>query len=123
MPALPLGTITFLFTDIEGSTSLWEQHPEAMSAALGRHDRLLRETFAAHDAYVFKALGDSICAAFDTAPLAIAAAIDAQHALHSEDWGEIGPLRVRMAVHSGAAEARGGDYFGPRSEEHTSELQ
>src|SRR5213593_4107212 len=110
---LPSGTVTFLFTDIEGSTRLWEQHPEAMRPALARHDALLRSTLQSHGGHVFKSMGDQFCAAFATAPEALAAALVAQRALGAEPWGEVGPLRVRMALHAGAAEQRDGDYFGP----------
>ena len=113
MVSLPTGTVTFLFTDIEGSTALWERYPEAMRQALARHDAILREAIAAHRGHVFKTIGDAFCAAFSTAPEALAAAAAAQRALHGESWGEVGPLRVRMALHTGAAELRDGDYFGP----------
>ena len=113
MTQLPTGTVTFLFTDIEGSTRLWEERPEAMGEALARHDALLAEAIVAHGGYVFKTIGDSVCAAFDTAPDALRAALAAQRALHAEPWGESGPLRVRMALHTGAAEERAGDYAGP----------
>src|SRR5713226_2074102 len=93
----PIGTVTFLFTDIEGSTRLWEQHPEAMPLALARHDLLLRTAIEAHGGHVFKTVGDQFCAAFATAPRALAAAIAAEQALQAEPWREIGPLRVRMA--------------------------
>ncbi|HZS00248.1 MAG TPA: tetratricopeptide repeat protein [Chloroflexota bacterium] len=113
MPDLPTGTVTFLFTDIEGSTRRWEQHPEAMRTALARHDALLRAAIEAHDGYVFKTVGDAFCAAFSTAPDALEAALDAQRALFAEAWGPVGPLRVRMVLHTGDADERGGDYFGP----------
>ena len=114
MTALPTGTVTFLFTDIEGSTARWEQQRQAMQAALARHDAILREVIAVHGGHVFKTVGDAFCAAFATAPAALEAALAAQRALAGEDWGEgLGPLRVRMALHTGAAEERDGDYFGP----------
>src|SRR5438876_3657979 len=102
MAELPTGTVTFLFTDIEGSTRLWEQHPEAMRAALARHDALLRHAIEAHAGTVFKTMGDQFCAAFATAPAAVAAALDAQIALQAEEWPEATALRVRMALHTGA---------------------
>src|ERR1043166_4793969 len=108
----PSGTITFLFTDIEGHTRLWEQHPEPMRAALDRHDALLRATITAHGGAIFKTVGDQFCAAFAVAPDAVLAALAAQEALLAEEWGEIGALRVRMALHTGVAEAREGDYLG-----------
>src|SRR5262245_25800198 len=110
---LPSGTVTFLFTDIEGSTRLWEQHPEAMRVALARHDALLRQAIGANGGHVFKGMGDQFCAAFAIAPDAIAAALTAQQTLASASWGEVGPVRVRMALHTGAVEQREGDYFGP----------
>jgi predicted ATPase/class 3 adenylate cyclase len=109
---LPTGTVTFLFTDIESSTQLWERHKQAMSAALPRHDAILREVVTAHGGAIFKKVGDAVCAAFPTASDALAAALDAQRALAGEGWGATGPLRVRMALHSGTAEERDGDYFG-----------
>ncbi len=113
MPDLPTGTVTFLFTDIEGSTQLWERYPAAMKIALARHDGLLRQTIEANGGYVFKTVGDAFCAAFPTASAALLAALMAQRAFGKEAWGETGPLRVRMALHVGAAEERDGDYFGP----------
>ncbi len=67
MAGLPSGTVTFLFTDIEGSTRLWERHPEAMRLALGRHESLLREAITAREGHVFKTVGDAVCAAFAAA--------------------------------------------------------
>jgi len=112
MTDLPTGTVTLLFTDIEGSTQLWEAHAAAMRAALARHDALLRHCIEDHDGHVFKTGGDAFCAAFHTAPDALAAALDAQRALHREPWPEAAKLRVRMALHSGGVELRDGDYFG-----------
>jgi predicted ATPase/class 3 adenylate cyclase len=106
-------TLTFLFTDVEGSTYLWEKNPKAMSEALAQHDEILRTAIEAHDGHVFKTVGDAFHAAFPTAPKALSAALDAQRALHRAEWEETGPLRVRMALHTGAAEERAGDYFGP----------
>jgi class 3 adenylate cyclase/tetratricopeptide (TPR) repeat protein len=113
MPDLPAGTVTFLFTDIEGSTARWEQQTEVMRATLARHDALLRQAIASHGGVVFKTWGDAFCAAFATAPAAVAAACAAQRALYAEPWGDAGPPRVRMALHTGVAEQRDGDYFGP----------
>jgi len=118
MTQLPTGTVTFLFTDIEGSTKLWEQYPEAMKAALARHDALLRQAIEANNGYAFKTVGDAFYAAFPTAPEALTAALAAQRALHAEAQGGTGELetrpviRVRMALHTGAADQREGDYFG-----------
>jgi predicted ATPase/class 3 adenylate cyclase len=112
-PSLPAGTLTFLFTDLEGSTSLWERLPEAMRRTLPVHDRLLREAIEAHGGYVFKTQGDAFWAVFPTAVPALEAALDAQFALKQAPWGETGPLRVRMALHTGEAEPSGVDYYGP----------
>lgn len=111
----PTGTVTFLFTDIEGSTQLWEQHPEAMKAALARHDALLRGCCEARNGYVFKTVGDAFCVAFASPIEALLAALEAQRALSitSEVVTAVWPLRVRMGLHTGEAEEREGDYFGP----------
>jgi TolB-like protein/class 3 adenylate cyclase/Tfp pilus assembly protein PilF len=109
---LPTGTVTFLFTDIEGSTRLWESQQAAMEVALPRHDALVRQCIAHHGGHVFKTGGDAFCAAFHTAPDALAAALEAQRAIHAERWPEAAKLRVRMALHTSAAEFRDGDYFG-----------
>jgi predicted ATPase/class 3 adenylate cyclase len=110
---LPSGTITFLFTDIEGSTQLWEQHPRAMQTALARHDAIMRQVIGVYGGAVFKTTGDGLAAVFTRAADALNAALAAQRALQIEDWGTLGALRVRMALHTGAAEAHDGDYFGP----------
>ncbi len=102
--ALPSGTVTFLFTDIEGSTRRWEADPEGMRASLAAHDVVLRAAVEAHDGLVFKHTGDGVCAAFGLAQAAVDAAIEAQRRL---------ALPVRMGLTSGEAEAQGGDYFGP----------
>jgi predicted ATPase/class 3 adenylate cyclase len=112
MAARPTGTITFLFSDIEGSSRKWEEQPEAMRVALAAHDSLLRAAFEAQGGYVFKTAGDAFCVAFDTAQDAFVGALEAQRALHAAQWDGIGELKVRMALHTGAAEHRDGDYFG-----------
>jgi predicted ATPase/class 3 adenylate cyclase len=111
--ARPSGTVTFLFSDIEGSTVRWEHDRVAMGSALARHDALMRTALEAHRAYVFKTMGDAFCAAFATPLDALAAALDAQRALGGEDFSAVEGLRVRMALHSGNADERDGDYFGP----------
>ena len=111
--ALPTGTVTFLFTDIEGSTGRWDTHGEAMSAAVQRHDVIGRTAIEAYGGYVFKTLGDAFCVAFARPEAAVAAALDFQRALATEDFAAVGGLRVRAALHTGAADERGGDYFGP----------
>lgn len=110
--ALPAGTITFLFTDIEGSTRLWEEHSQLMAQALARHDAIVRHAVQSTGGRVFKTVGDAFCAAFAVAPEAVSAALIAQQALMAEPWPTPVPLRVRMALHTGAAEVRDGDYFG-----------
>ena len=113
MTAHPTGTVTFLFTDIEGSTRLWEDHREAMRSALERHDALLRDTIATHGGYVFTTAGDAFSAAFSDPVSALGAAVAAQQRIGKEDWNDVGDLRVRMALHTGVAHERDGDYFGP----------
>src|SRR5215212_982995 len=110
---LPTGTVTFLFTDIEGSTRRWEENPRAMKADIAVHDAVLREAIEGNGGHVFKMIGDAFWAVFATAPQALAAAVAAQRALQKQQWSEAGPLRVRMAVHTGVAEERTGDYYGP----------
>src|SRR5919107_3847658 len=107
------GTITFLFTDVEGSTSLWEKNPEAMSEALSRHDEIVRAAIEAHNGQVFKTVGDAFYAVFSAAPDALLAALEAQRTLVREEWTGTGPIRVRMALHTGVAQERDGDYFCP----------
>ena len=110
---MPTGTVTFLFTDIEGSTRLWERDAQAMHSALSRHDGILRCAVEEGGGFVFKTIGDAFCCAFSSAPEALGAAISAQRALHDEEWEEGATIRVRMALHTGAVEEQGGDYFGP----------
>ena len=105
-------TATFLFTDIEDSTRLWEEGERAMSGALARHDELLRAAVEEAGGEIVKTTGDGVHAAFDRPEVAIKVAADAQRALETEAWGDSGPLRVRIGIHSGVAEARGGDYYG-----------
>jgi predicted ATPase/class 3 adenylate cyclase len=114
MMDLPIGTVTFLFTDIEGSTHLWEQYPDGMKASLARHDLLLRQAVENSQGIVVKTTGDGMMAVFITVTAALKAAVWAQQVLLSESWDEIQPrsIRVRMAIHTGAAELRAGDYFG-----------
>ncbi len=110
---IPSGTVTLLFTDIEGSTRLWEAEPEAMTLGLRRHDEILRSTIEQAGGYVFKTVGDAFCAAFSTAEAGLAAALAAQRALTGQDWPTKQPILVRMALHTGACEERDNDYFGP----------
>jgi predicted ATPase/class 3 adenylate cyclase len=104
--------LTFLYTDIEGSTRLWEQFPQAMESALSRHDKILHASVEGHGGSVFRTTGDGLCAVFANASNGLAAALDAQLALQAEPWDEIGQLCVRMAIHTGEAEKYGGDYSG-----------
>ena len=108
----PTGTVTFLFTEIEGSTQLWEAAPDPMRAALAWHDSIVRDAIDAHGGYVFATGGDGFAAAFARAGDALAAAEKARMALASEEWPEGAPIRVRMALHTGEAAERDGNYFG-----------
>ena len=101
-----------MFSDIEGSSSKWERAPDAMRVALAQHDRILRDIFEANGGFVFKTVGDAFCVAFDTALEALKSAVLAQRALNAQTWAGIEELKVRMALHTGAAEQRDGDYFG-----------
>jgi predicted ATPase/class 3 adenylate cyclase/DNA-binding CsgD family transcriptional regulator len=109
----PAGTVTFLFTDVQSSTRLWEEHPLAMGPALARHDELVAEAIGSHGGRVVKTTGDGFMAVFANPADALGAALDAQPALAAEKWGETGPLLMRIGVHTGDGEHRGGDYFGP----------
>ncbi len=109
----PSGTVSFLFTDIEGSTERWDRDRDAMQAALRRHDALMHEAIAGAGGYVFKTIGDAFCAAFGSAAAAVGAALAAQNALAAEDFSAVEGVRVRMAIHTGTADERDGDYFGP----------
>jgi predicted ATPase/class 3 adenylate cyclase len=112
MGALPTGTITFLFTDIEGSTRQWEEMPEQMAPALAMHDDILQQTIQAHGGKVFKTVGDAFCAAFPNAADAVQASLEIHRRLSGHDFAPV-QLKVRMAMHSGTAEQRADDYFGP----------
>jgi len=113
--ALPNGVVTFLMTDVEGSTRLWERDPEAMRQALQRHDTVLAACIQRYNGYVVKSRGegDSIFAVFRHVRDAVSAALIAQCALAVERWATTTPLRVRMAIHTGQIELRDGDYYGP----------
>ncbi|MDG2111393.1 MAG: adenylate/guanylate cyclase domain-containing protein [Actinomycetota bacterium] len=104
--------MTFLFTDVEQSTFLWETEPERMADALATHDRILTESISRHDGEVFSTAGDAFAAAFVDPAAAIAAAESAQRELAASTDDLV--LSVRMGIHSGTAEARGGDYFARR---------
>lgn len=115
LPAVPdvSGTVTFLFADVEGSTRLLQEYPAAIGPALARYQFLLTRTCVAHGGAVFETLGDGVYVAFPQAGPAVAAALEAQRALRSDAWGEIAPLKVRMALHTGEVERWGDHYFGP----------
>src|SRR5580765_1095868 len=110
MTELPTGTVTFLFTDIEGSTRLWEEHPDAMRDALARHNEILRDVVKAHRGHVVKDLGDGLFAVFAAAQDGVSAAVMGQRALDAEPWGAVGRLRVRVGLHTAEAHQRDGDY-------------
>lgn len=112
MTKLPSGTVTFLFTDLEGSTGKWEQHPDAMRVALARHDAILRDAVESNGGHVVKSTGDGVHAVFAEPGDAVVAAADAMGAFTTEPWGETGPLRIRIGIHTGEADERDGDYFG-----------
>ncbi len=107
---------TFLFTDIEGSTRKWEQHPQAMSRLLTEHNSILRQSIESHNGHVFKTVGDGFCAVFDSPHDAISAVLNAQNTLSRLEPSESTDfirIKVRMGLHTGTAELQGGDYFGP----------
>ena len=106
MPDLPEGTVTFLFTDLEGSTRLLEAHPTAYREAVRRHHALLQGAVEAHGGVVFETVGDAVYAAFARPTDAVGTALAGQVALQRESWGAPGPLRARMGRHSGEAEGR-----------------
>ena len=111
--AIPSGTVTLLFTDVEGSTRLWEAEPEPMAQALRRHDEMLRRAIGQAGGFVFKTVGDAFCATFATPQAALEAVLAAQRALAAEQWPTRRPIRVRMSLHTGVCEERDNDYFGP----------
>ena len=110
---VPSGTITFLFTDVVGSTRLWAADPEAMSAALRVHDQILADTVAKYEGHVFSTAGDSFAAAFARASAAVECADAVQQGLAGVDWGTWPELTVRIGLHQGEAEERDANYFGP----------
>jgi predicted ATPase/class 3 adenylate cyclase len=112
MNRIPSGMVAFLFTDVEGSTKLWEQHDADMRTDMARHDATVAAAIERHDGHVFSRAGDSFGASFDTARQALTAAIEAQRELAAGNVGAAVAIRVRMGVHVGQAHERGGDYFG-----------
>jgi class 3 adenylate cyclase len=118
----PTGTVTFLFTDIEGSTKLVRDFPDAWPAIQTRHHALLERAITMHHGVIFQRIGDEIDAAFGTALEALNAALEAQVTLHSEDWGVIRSLRVGMGLHTGPARPSGERYDGYLTLSHTKRL-
>ncbi|HEY1656627.1 MAG TPA: adenylate/guanylate cyclase domain-containing protein [Candidatus Tumulicola sp.] len=110
---LPTGTVTFAFTDIEGSAQRWDRDRAAMQGALRRHDDLLRSAVENQNGHVFKTMGDACCSVFARPEDAIAAMADAQRVVAAEDFSAVDGLRVRAAIHTGTSDERDGDYFGP----------
>src|SRR5439155_19923287 len=94
---LPSGTVTFLFTDIEGSTSLAQKYPEALPALLARHNSILRDAIESNHGHIFRIAGDAFCAAFPTPRDGFQAALMAQRALQHETWSPT-PVLVRMGL-------------------------
>src|SRR4029077_18560661 len=112
---LPTGTVTFLMTDIQGSTRAWERSPEALAGAVPRHYEILEEAIAAYGGVrpIEQGEGDSVVGAFSRASDAVAAGLRAQQLLGAERWPDGIPLAVRMAIHTGEAQLRDeGNYFG-----------
>jgi len=108
----PAGTVTFLFTDIEGSTKRWDRHGREMQAALRRHDELVRGAIEARGGFVFKTVGDAFCSVFSRAEDAVLAAVTLQRAIRTADFSDVDGLFVRVAMHTGTADERDDDYFG-----------
>ncbi len=120
--SFPTGTVTFLFTDIQGSTKLAQEYPDAMPALLARHDEILNRAIQAQNGYVFQIIGDAFCAAFHSANEAILAAVNAQQLLHNEAWTPA-PVKVRMGIHTGKAEIQEkGQYQGYLTLSHVQRL-
>jgi predicted ATPase/class 3 adenylate cyclase len=111
--SLPTGTLTFLFTDIAGSTQRWDKDRVAMQEAVRRHDALVREAIEGRGGHVFKTVGDAFCAVFERPEAAAPAALDIQRAIGAEDFGAVGGLTVRVALHTGTSDERSGDFYGP----------
>jgi class 3 adenylate cyclase len=122
MAQLPTGTVTFLFTDIEGSTKLARKYPDAWPKIQARHRVLLETAITAHQGYIFGTKGDEFYAAFETALAALAAAIASQYALLTEDWRVIGSIHVRIGLHTGPAKLLGDDYEGYLTLSYTKRL-
>src|SRR6266498_3173488 len=118
----PSGTVSFLFTDIEGSTKIAQEHPEAMPTLFTRHNEILRQAIEAHNGFVFQVVGDSFCASFHNASEALNAALEAQRLLHHEAWAPT-PIQVRMGIHTGKADIQeSGEYHGYLTLSHVQRL-
>jgi len=113
MKNIPSGTITFLFSDIEGSTQRWENDRTAMQAAFNRQEEIMRSAMEHHGGYMYKMIGDAFQVAFSSAPAALAAALEAQRGMQAEAWEGLRSVKVRIALHTGETEERGDDYVGP----------
>ena len=113
MDRRPQGNVTFLFTDIEQSTRLWELYPVAMWNAFAQHELIIRQACSCHDGFVYKMVGDAFQVAFARAEQALLAAVEIQSSLIAAAWGETDQLHVRMALHSGTTQERNDDYVGP----------
>ena len=111
MNSYPSGTVTFLFTDIEGSTKLAQKHPDLWEKLRDRHHAILQSAMELHKGYVFQIIGDAFCVTFHTAVDGLKAAVETQRNLQKEDWGET-PIKVRMGLHTGSAELHGTEYRG-----------
>jgi predicted ATPase/class 3 adenylate cyclase len=104
--------LTFLYTDIEGSTRLWEQNPDSAEKNIPKHNAILKDAVEAYGGSIFRTVGDGICVVFNNASNAVSAALKSQLDLQKESWEEIGTIKVRMAIHAGEVEAQGDDYSG-----------
>jgi class 3 adenylate cyclase len=113
MDRRPQGNVTFLFTDIEQSTRLWELYPVAMWNAFTQQEQIIRQVCSLHTGFVYKMVGDAFQVAFATAEQALLAAVEIQRSLIAAAWGETDQLHIRMALHSGTTQERNDDYVGP----------
>ena len=107
----PTGTVTFLFTDIEGSTKLAREFPEPWESSRSRHHQILREAIESNHGFVFQVIGDAFCAAFQKAGDALKAALQAQQVLQNEPWEDC-VIRLRMGIHTGEDELQHNEYQG-----------
>src|SRR5258706_2374994 len=122
MTSNPTGTVTFLFTDIEGSTKMAREYPEAWEVLRSRHDRILREAIESNNGYILQIVGDAFCAAFQSPGEALSAGTKSQIDLNYENWGNA-PIKVRMGIHTGKAEIqKNGEYHGYLTLSHVQRL-